>query len=106
MGKSKLSVICGMKVTGATLAQGDAGISFENGASLAIYNKFDLVGPASNDQNRLIGNIVARVEESADAISIIFENNLALRIDLREEAYAGPEAMQLCVPGAPIIVWN
>ncbi len=106
MGKSKLSVICGLKVADAVLAEGDAGISFENGISLAIYNRYELVGFVLSDVQRLIGNIVTHVDEGADTTTIRFENNWALQIDMRDEAYTGPEAMQLRVPGEPIVIWN
>lgn len=106
MGKSKLSVICGLQVADAVLVEGDAGIRFENGISLAIYNRYELVGFVSGDAPQLIGNIVTQVDEDADTTTIRFENNWALLIDLRDGAYTGPEAMQLRVPGEPIVIWN
>ncbi|MFA6094294.1 MAG: hypothetical protein WC757_00155 [Candidatus Paceibacterota bacterium] len=106
MGKSKLSVICGLKIEDAVFADGDTGISFENRISLAIYNRYELVGFVLGDIQRLIGNIVTYVDEGVDTITIRFENNWALRIDMRDEAYMGPEAMQLRVPGEPIVIWN
>lgn len=106
MGESKLSVICGLRVVDILLVEGDAGISFENGISLAIYNKYELVGVGLSDEQLLIGNIVTDVDGSADAATIRFENNSALRIDMRDEAYTGPEALQLRVPGEPIMIWN
>ena len=106
MGKSKLQVICGLKVVDAVLAIGDAGMSFENGISLAIYNKFVLVGIALGDAKLLIGKVVADVDEREHIITIKFENSMAIKIDMRDEAYTGPEAMQLRVPGEPIVIWN
>ncbi len=106
MRKSKLSVICGLKVADAVLAEGDAGISFENGISLAIYNMYELEGFVLSDTQRLIGNIVTHVDEGMDTTTIRFQNNWALRIDMRDEAYTGPEAMQLRVPDDPIVIWN
>lgn len=106
MGESKLRVICGLMVVDIQLAEGDAGICFENGASLAIYNKYELVGVGGGDGQLLIGKTVTDVDESVDVTTIKFENNTALRIDMRDEAYTGPEALQLRVPGKPIMVWN
>lgn len=106
MEKSKLSVICGLKVADAALAEGDGGISFENGISLTIYNRYELVGFVLSDIQRLIGNIVTHVDEGVDTITIGFENNWMLRIDMRDDAYTGPEALQLRVPGEPIVIWN
>lgn len=81
-------------------------ICFENGVSLAIYNKYKLVGIGVSDEKLLVGSIVIDVDESTDATTIMFENNSALRIDMRDEAYTGPEALQLRVPGEPIMIWN
>lgn len=106
MGQSKLSVICGLKVADAVLAEGDAGIMFENGISLAIYNRYELEGFVLSDAHRLTGNVVTHVDEGSDTTTIRFENNWALRVDMREEAYTGPEAMQLRAPGEPIVIWN
>jgi len=103
---SKLRVICGLRVVDVLLTEGDAGIRFEDGTSLAIYNKHELVGFVLRDMPSLIGNIVTDVHEGADTTTITFENNWALRIDMRDEAYIGPEAMQLRVPGKPIVIWN
>lgn len=106
MEKSKLKVICGLKVTDAVWTEGDAGISFEHGISLAIYNKYEFVGFGLDNAKLLIGNFVTDVDESSNTITIRFKNNFALRIDMRDEAYTGPEAMQLRVPGEPIVIWN
>ncbi len=106
MGKSKLKVICGLKVVDAILTEGDAGISFEKGISLAVYNRFELVGFTSRDTQLLIGNGVTDVEEDVNTTTIRFENGWVLRVDMRDGAYTGPEAMQLRVPGDPIVIWN
>lgn len=106
MGKSKLSVICGLKVADAVFAEGDAGIKFENGISLVIYNRYELVGFVSSDAQYLLGINVTAVDVGADTLTIRFGNNWALRVDMRDEAYTAPEAMQLRVPGEPIVIWN
>ncbi len=45
------------------------------------------------------------VEETHEQVSLTFTGK-CLRIDLRDEAYSGPEALVLHLPGGPIIVWN
>jgi len=95
-----------LKVEDVELAEGEFGISFENGVSLAVYNKYESVGFSLDDARWLAGNAVADVNESADTITIRFQNNWMLRIDMRDEAYTGPEAIQLRVPSEPIVVWN
>lgn len=101
-----LNAICGLRVTDAVFAEGDAGIIFENGISLTVYNRYVLEGLVLRDSQLLIDKIVTHVDEEMDFITIRFDNNCALRIDMRDEAYTGPEAMQLRVPGEPIVVWS
>jgi hypothetical protein len=106
MGKSKLRIICGLKVIDALWTDGDSGISFENGISLAIYNRYILEGFDLSEANSLIGKIVTSIDEAADTTTIRFGNDWAILIDMRDEAYTGPEAMQLRIPGESIVIWN
>jgi hypothetical protein len=106
MEKSKLNIICGMRVVDVLFAEEDVGIEFENNISLAIYNRHELIGCSMMDAYQLIGNIIVSVSEAADTIAIKFENNFTLQVDMRGESYTGPEAMQLCIPGEPIVIWN
>ena len=103
---SKLRAICGLKVVDAVFGIDEEGVSFENGTNLAIHNKFELVGFTLSDAHMLIGKAVVDVDEGEYTITIKFENNFAIQIDMREEAYTGPEAMELHVPGEPIVIWN
>ncbi|QOJ09051.1 MULTISPECIES: hypothetical protein [Nitrosomonas] len=106
MEKSKLSVIQGLRVVDAVLAENGAGIIFENGINLAIYNKYELIGFSFTETQQLIGHFVTHVDEDINTIMIRFENSWALQVDMQNDAYTGPEAMQLCVPGKPIVIWN
>jgi hypothetical protein len=106
MNESALQAICGLKVSGARLITGDAGISFANGATLAIYNRFTLTGISPSDAKLLIGKATSNIQEDPHTISIEFENQIAIRIDMRDGAYTGPEAMELCFPGEPVAIWN
>jgi hypothetical protein len=106
MGISKLEAICGLKVVDAILAEGDTGICFENGASLSIYNRYKLFGFDTSDAQVLIGQVVTHVNDDINAVTIIFGNNSEIRIELVDDAYTGPEAIQFRVPGEPIVVWN
>ena len=106
MKNQKLESIVGLKIVDAILTIGDVGIGFENGGSLAIYNDFNLTGFSQNETNLLIGNKAIKVDDNGETIIIYFENNLSLAIDLREESYTAPEAIQLRIPGEPIIIWN
>lgn len=106
MKKSILKAIRGLKVVDAILDIGDAGVSFENGTSLAIYNNFLLLGMTPGDVKGLIGKAVTDIDEDKYRVSIKFDNDSVIQIDMRDEAYTGPEAMQLRVPGETIVVWN
>lgn len=104
--QAKLKALCNLKVTDAVLSLGDAGLSFENGTSLAIYNAFELVGLDVEDTKKLVGQIITDVVESQERVTIRFSNTTVLHVDMRDGAYHGPEAMQLRVPGEPIVVWS
>ena len=106
MEQSKLKKICGLTIKDAELTLGDLGISFSDGTSLAIYNMVNLVGFTMNDASMISGKAVVDVIESEHKIRIILKTNLAIEIDMNDEAYNGPEAIQLRVPGEPIVIWN
>lgn len=101
-----LSVICGLKVLDAVSDEEGAGIDFEKGINLVIYNTYELLGFPVNDVQHLIGKIVTHVDDGEETVTIKFENNIVLRVDMRDEAYIGPEAMELCVPGEPDVIWG
>lgn len=100
-----LSQLNGLKVKNILLIPGDAGVNFEDGTSLCIYNRFDLLGFGLEEASILIGSTVTEATESESSAVIRFGDR-AIQVDLRDEAYEGPEAMQLLVPGKPIVVWN
>lgn len=106
MEKSKLNVICGLKITGAVLGENKVTLSFENGSLLSIYNSHKLDGFIADNAQDLIGKVILQVEDQLEIATIKFENDWAILVDMRDEAYMGPEAMQLRVPGEPIVIWN
>ncbi len=106
MKKSKIQVICGLKVVDMVLSEDSAGVVFENEVNLIIYNKFILIGVTSYKAKKIIGKVVIGVEENEFSVTINFEDSLAIKIDMNDEAYSVPEAMQLLVPGEPIVIWN
>ncbi|QRP64037.1 hypothetical protein I6J77_00735 [Rhodanobacter sp. FDAARGOS 1247] len=106
MNKSKLSAILGLSVSDAVLTGDDAGIAFENGASLAVYNKYELAGFTLSEAHLLIGSAVTYVNETDDAVIIEFGGKFLLKVNMQDEAYTGPEAMQMRVPGTPVVIWN
>ena len=73
---------------------------------LHIYNPGILRG--NNDQSfkNLEKLKIISIVESEIEISFIFQDGTELRIDLRPEAYSGPEAMCLYGPNNLVVVWN
>lgn len=106
MSETKLNTIVGPKLTNIVLSDDGVGIEFEAGIRLTIYNKFTLSGPIFNDGRIVVGSVVNQVKESADVITICFEDGSSIKIDMRDDAFLGPEAIQLNVPGEPIVIWN
>lgn len=103
---SKISLLSGLKVTNIELTSGDAGIRFDNGAVLIIYNKFSTKGVNDLEVGQLEGKIVVKAEENNKLILIRFNDDSEIVVDMHDEAYTGPEALQLRIPGMPIIIWN
>lgn len=77
---------------------------FEEGAILNVYNDFEVSG--GEGVGSLEGAKVEGVEDTEDAAALRFSGEKSLRIDLRDAAYSGPEALALRMPGKPVVVWN
>ena len=72
---------------------------------LNIQNLFTLT-PDSVAVDRLRGLSVLAVYETAEEAIIEFSGGARLTVNLRDEAYRGPEAMQLGGPGEIIKIWS
>lgn len=103
---SKLNAIQGKRIVDAILNVGDAGIKFEGGAQLAIYNLFEIKGKQSLVSEDLLGCTVIKVKELKSSIEVFLEGDIVMTIDMKDDAFTGPEAIQLLVPGEQIVVWN
>jgi len=99
-------MLIGRTVIDADLTQQDAGLLFDGKISLNIYNNFVVEGFTANDTKQLVGAKVTNVNETQDAVTLEFNTGVQIAIDLRDCAYTCPEAMQLRVPGCPIMIWN
>jgi hypothetical protein len=44
--------------------------------------------------------------EGRESVVIKFENGVSWEISLKDDAYSGPEAMLLEIPGEPTVVWR
>lgn len=98
--------ITNLKVLCIDLTQGDAGLFFENGACLSIYNDFYLKNIKEGEKGKIIGSHIEHIEELDKTIILRLENNIEIIIKMDDDSYSGPEAMQLTLPNAPTIIWN
>lgn len=84
------------------------GLSFGGGWCLAIHNRFAyrIGADQSSAFQQLKGALVLRVSEDRDGILLKFAGDQVLEVDLTDDAFHGPEAMQLKGPSGEIVVWN
>jgi hypothetical protein len=82
-------------------------LSAKNGWVVAIYSKFSVlsedgkeVSPSRIDGMTLIASLV-----EAEKITFLFDSGYAIEIYLTDDAFNGPEALQLAGPNNEIIVW-
>jgi hypothetical protein len=106
MEQSKLMTIVGRRVLDVDLTPFDAGLLFEGGVTLNIYNRYTASGMAGDNVKALVGAKVTRVEETSYRAILEFDFNVHIEVDLTDDAYTSPEAMQLRIPGEPILIWN
>ena len=72
-----------------------------------IYNPLIIDGlDKTKSLKQLVNKKVLFVNESSEFIEIHLEDNIILRIDLRDESFTGPEALSLHGPNNLIVVWN
>lgn len=83
---------------------------FEEGWELAIYNPFTVEVSGKRvplgDGGLLVGKTVVRCVTTHDECLLQLSSDVSLRVDLRDEVFVGPEAMQLIGPAGEIIIWN
>jgi hypothetical protein len=101
---SQLDVLVGMVVTDALKVHDYVQLLFEKDISLNIYNILRLCN--GDDLRVLNGATLLKVEEKPDKLIFYFSNGKHLDIDLCDDAYNGPEALALNIPGQLTVVWN
>lgn len=72
---------------------------------LNIYNAMS-IRPDEKEFDDLRGLKVIAVDENKERAELIFDNGTKLQVDLRDEAYTGPEAMCLYGPDNLCVVWR
>jgi uncharacterized protein RhaS with RHS repeats len=106
MEESKLSVLLRKIVMEADLMPEDAGLLFEGEIALNLYNRCIVTGQIGSGTDAIIGAKVIKVTETAERAIFEFDSGVRIEVDLTDDAYTSPEAMQLRVPGSPILIWN
>ena len=105
MTNSLLHAIQGLVVTKAEVVHDYIQLAFGDEIGLSIYSAIT-VTPQAIAIDELIGKIVIAVAERADVIRLKFSGEMNIEIDLRPQAYRGPEALQLNRKGLPPVIWN
>lgn len=106
MEESKLSVLLGKTIMEADLTPQDAGLLFEGGITLNLYNRYTVTGAVSFGSNAIVGAKVISVTETPEYVIFELDPKIRIEVDLADDAYTSPEAMQLRVPGSPIVIWS
>jgi hypothetical protein len=79
-------------------------LAFGKEVGMSIYNPMEITPPAPIDS--LIGKKVLSVTEDESAIEIQFDGSTKIKIDMRDNAYVGPEALALYREGHSPVIWN
>lgn len=75
--------------------------------TLSIYNPFSFDGLRDSTTLRAIENLILQSYiQDIERISMCFDNNVTLNIDMRNESFRGPEAITLRGPDNLFVVWN
>lgn len=103
-----LQELLGLRVVKAESLEDDLIVRFENGAFLTIYNKFQITGSdgSPGTDRDLAGATLTELTEDDASLRLTFSNGVKLIIDMSEDGYSSPEALQLTRPGLPLIVWR
>jgi hypothetical protein len=101
---SQLTFLVGKQITEDLAISGkERQIRFDDDdTTLSIYNTHVTIPPAA----ALTGRKVQSVHNGPIEFRLILDGEVSLAVDLRDDAFNGPEAMVLVVAGQLITVWN
>jgi|SRR5215213_5429212 len=105
---SLLQDLVGLGVVKSEIVEDDLIVWFQNSECLTVYNKFQITasdGSPGIDRD-LAGATLTELRKDNASLWLTFSNGSKLTIDMSEDGYSGPEALQLIRPGLPLIVWR
>lgn len=97
--------LMGKKVIRAQSLHDYVQLFFERDEILNIYNELAVPDELPKLLDGLVGSGLAGVQERENLLILRFDNGAELKVSMRDDAYRGPEAMQLITPGKPTVVW-
>jgi len=103
--KSPLSDLEGMTVTRVVEIHDYIQLHFGESVGISIFNRLE-VSPSSISLWELVDKTIRSVVERDADIELAFRDGGGIKIDMRREAYRGPEALQLDRRGQPPVIWN
>lgn len=103
-----LKALLGSRIVKAEVVEDYLQLWFDDGAVLNVYNEHEITGPAGkvHHSDDLLNASLVQVNENGPQIRLTFSNRLDLSIDMSEEGYLGPEAIELNREDAPTVVWR
>ncbi|WP_439450409.1 hypothetical protein [Stenotrophomonas sp. ATs4] len=102
-----LQPLIGKNVT-LGMEDGMATIGTDDGWKLHIYNSFSLLGDciAETPPPSTLSLVLEDCRFDHETMVAQFTRGVTLIVDLSDEGYSGPEAMQLNSPDGTIVIWN
>lgn len=104
--RSRLGSLEGRIVAAASEVEDYMQVRFQDGTWLNIFNPVSLSGAACADVKALVDRRLTTATESAESVTLRFDDGSVMVVDMRDEAYRCPEALELSVPGEAIVVWR
>lgn len=80
-------------------------ISFDT-YTLIIYNRWTFVSDASNRVEKLRRQTLKKIQIVSDSLEFWFHTGDILKIDMSDDGFIGPEALELTGPDNFSVVWN
>jgi hypothetical protein len=99
-----IQILKGLKVSDVQIVHDYVQLAFGDEIGVSIYNETQ-ISPKMPFE-RLLSKTVESVEESVNSIDMNFIDGTKLTIDMRPQAYRGPEAMELNRVGFPTVIWK